>query len=152
VRPALWLSVYQIEVQAEFSAAHALVIAGKREPVHGHNWHITATVRGGALDGDGLLVDFHLVERTLREIAAAFHNGDLNEHVPFRSEGGAGVNPSAENVARHIADELSGRLTGRLPRGAQIVSVRLTEAPGCAATYFPAPATAETTTREQRGA
>jgi 6-pyruvoyltetrahydropterin/6-carboxytetrahydropterin synthase len=137
--------VYQIEVEAEFSAAHALVIAGRREPIHGHNWHVTAKVRGNELDADGLLVDFHMVERHLREIAAGFHNGNLNDSEPF---GKNGHNPSAENVARHIADELQRRIAGGLPRGAQLVSVRITEAPGCAATFYPSGGT----TREQAGA
>jgi 6-pyruvoyltetrahydropterin/6-carboxytetrahydropterin synthase len=131
-------SVFQIEVQADFSAAHALVIGGGLEPVHGHNWHITATLRGARLDDDGLLVDFHMVERHLRDIAAAFHNGNLNDQRPFRGGEPGALNPSAENVARHIAEELSGRIAGKLPPGIALVSVRITEAPGCAATYYPA--------------
>lgn len=125
--------MFTIAVQAGFSAAHAISIGGRLEPVHGHNWLITATLAGPALDGDGLLLDFHLVERHLREIAAAYHNGNLNDHEPFR----AGLNPTAENVARHFADELARRLDGKLPPESAITSIRITEAPGCAATYYP---------------
>src|SRR5690606_34763268 len=31
-------SMYELKVQREFCAAHALMIKGQREPVHGHNW------------------------------------------------------------------------------------------------------------------
>jgi 6-pyruvoyltetrahydropterin/6-carboxytetrahydropterin synthase len=124
--------VFEISIQAEFSAAHALVIAGQREPVHGHNWHVTAVVAGPKLDADGLLCDFHAVERALAEVIAPFRNADLNKVAPFTD-----VNPSAEHVALHIAQALASRLTGVLPPGAAIASVRVTEATGCAATYRP---------------
>ncbi|QYU66529.1 6-carboxytetrahydropterin synthase [Leptolyngbya sp. 15MV] len=55
--------MYEIDVQAEFSAAHAIRIAGIVEPLHGHNWHVTATVVGPELDADGLLCDFHTIEQ-----------------------------------------------------------------------------------------
>ena len=125
--------MFEISIETEFAAAHAIMIAGEREPVHGHNWRVTAVVAGPRVDGDGLLCDFHLVERSLKEIAGRFHNRSLNEVQPFSG----GLNPSAENVARHLAEELSRALDGRLPRDARVVSVRVTEAPGCAATYRP---------------
>jgi len=125
--------MYEITVQAEFAAAHALVIAGVREPIHGHNWHVTVTVAGEKLDTDGLLCDFHTVEDVLREIVGPFHNRNLNDCPPFDK-----LNPSAELVARHVAEELAGRLNESLSPYASIASVRVTEAPGCAATYrFP---------------
>lgn len=121
--------MYEIAVHAEFCAAHALLIRGEREPVHGHNWHVTAVLGGPALDGDGLLCDFHAVQRILGEIIAPMHNHDLNGLPAF-----ATVNPSAECVARHIADELAARLAGEAPQ-ARVLRVSVTEAPGCLATY-----------------
>lgn len=123
--------MFEISVEASFAAAHAISIAGVRETVHGHNWHVTVTVAGQTLDRDGLLCDFHTVESTLREITQRFHNNDLNAVEPFRS----GLNPTAENVARTIAEELSRGLD--LSPHALVASVRVTEAAGCAATYRP---------------
>lgn len=122
--------MFELSVQAEFCAAHAILIAGQREPVHGHNWRITASIAGPSLDADGLLCDFHLVEAALREVIGPYHNADLNRVAPFTD-----VNPTAENVAKHIADGLSARLAGRLPPGAGVAEVSVTEAPGCSATY-----------------
>lgn len=124
--------MYEITVQADFAAAHAIVIAGQREPIHGHNWHVTVTLAGHTLDSDGLLCDFHTVEHTLREIVGVFHNRNLNDTPPFDR-----VNPSAELVARHIADSLAERLGDDLQEMARIASVSVTEAPGCLATYRP---------------
>ena len=47
--------MHAITVEADFSAAHALSIAGIREPIHGHDWHVTARLEGPTLDDDGLL-------------------------------------------------------------------------------------------------
>lgn len=125
--------MYEISVQTEFAAAHAIVISGVREPVHGHNWHTTVTIAGKALDRDGLLCDFHLVERALLALTERFRNQNLNDLPPFNQT----LNPTAENLAFHIADELGKALSGRLPPGVAVTSVRVTEAPGCAATYRP---------------
>jgi len=122
--------MYELSVQTVFSGAHALSVRGEREAVHGHDWHVTATVAGAELDADGLLVDFHELERVLAEIVRPWRNADLNGVPPFDR-----VNPSAENVARHIGTELERRMgTGS---GVRVESVRVTEAPGCAATYRP---------------
>ena len=125
-------SMFEIEVEAEFSAAHAIMIAGEREPLHGHNWHVVAKVAGEALDGEGLLCDFHTVEGMLRELTGRFHNRNLNEVSPFDR-----VNPTAELVAKHLGDELAGGLDGALSPHAWVESVSVTEAAGCRATYRP---------------
>ncbi len=127
--------MFEISVETDFAAAHAILIGGVREPVHGHNWHVTATLSGPRVDSEGLLCDFHLVESGLRDITGRWHNRNLNDAPPFG--GPAGINPSAENVARQIADELTRALAGRVPAGVRLSSVRITEAPGCAATYRP---------------
>lgn len=128
--------MYEIDVQAEFSAAHAIRIAGIVEPLHGHNWHVTATVVGPELDADGLLCDFHTIEQSLRQITARFHNRNLNDCPPFRpADRDPGINPTAELVARQIARELSAAIDLSLAPHARLVRVRVTEAPGCAATY-----------------
>lgn len=124
--------MYAIEVHAELCAAHSIRIAGTPEPLHGHNWRITAALEGTTLDDDGLLCDFHTVEATLREIIAPFHNNTLNALPPFDR-----LNPTAEHLARHLADELSRLLGDALAPHARIARVSVTEAPGCVATYSP---------------
>ncbi|MGQ0626717.1 MAG: 6-pyruvoyl trahydropterin synthase family protein [Phycisphaerales bacterium] len=133
--------MFRLTVESVFSAAHALVIRGVREAIHGHDWRVTVTVEGPELDEDGLLCDFHAVQADLEDVVRPFKNANLNEVSPFRpGSGGRSVNPSAEEVARHIACELSGRHQTRMARepkhgGSRVVSVRVTEAVGCAAVY-----------------
>lgn len=125
--------MYEITVEREFCAAHAITIAGAREPLHGHNFHVTATIAGDTLDADGLLCDFHTVNALLKEICRPFVNANLNAVPPFDR-----VNPSAEHIARHIAEQLAERLDPALAPAARVASVRVTETTGCAATYRPA--------------
>jgi 6-pyruvoyltetrahydropterin/6-carboxytetrahydropterin synthase len=118
--------MFELSVEREFSAAHAITIAGVREAVHGHNWRVTVIVAGEKLDADGLLCDFHVIERALDQIVAQFHNRDLNTTPPFDR-----INPTAERVAEHIGQTI----IKSLPHGVALQSVRVTEAPGCAATW-----------------
>jgi 6-pyruvoyltetrahydropterin/6-carboxytetrahydropterin synthase len=127
--------MFELSVETTFAAAHAIVIKGDREAVHGHNWQVTVTVSGAEVDGDGLLVDFHALERVLADVTRPFRNGNLNQIPPFDR-----VNPTAENVARHIGKVIEERLGGPgAPRKvARVSAVRVTEAPGCAVVYRPA--------------
>lgn len=128
------IAPFALEVECEFAAAHAIVLLGERERIHGHNWRVVVSVAGKRLDGEELLCDFHAVERMLAEIVAPFRDGNLNETPPFDR-----VNPTAEAVARHVAAELSSRLCRNIPT-VHLEWVRVTEAPRCTAVVrLPAP-------------
>ena len=119
--------MYLVRIERTFSAAHAIVMGGIQEEVHGHNWKVDATLAGPSLDSDGLLVDFHAVERALDGIVGRFHNRNLNAVPPFDR-----INPTAELVAQFIAVQLG----ASLPAGVRVQSVSVGEAPGCTATYL----------------
>lgn len=128
--------MFQVTVHSSFHAAHALVIAGQREPSHSHHWHVNVVVEGPRLDADGLLIDFHRLHHLLGETIHGWDGADLNTIAPFDR-----VNPSAENLARHLAERLQARLDALHRPGAdrpRVASVSVTEAPGCVATYRPA--------------
>lgn len=138
--------MYELSVESEFCAAHALMIAGERETVHGHNFKVTVTLAGSTLDADGLLVDFHAIERLVADILGPYNNRDLNASPPFAppiTGGRAGINPTAENLARHIFDHLNegvrqffGTSDPRpISDRPEVAAVRVTEAPGCSVVY-----------------
>lgn len=120
--------MFELTVTREFCAAHTITIKGWREPVHGHNWRVTVAVGGPQLDEDGLLCDFHLIEQHVDGILKPLTNVDLNATPPFDQ-----LNPTAENVAKHIGDAL----IPHLPAGVSLAYVSVTEAPGCCAKYIP---------------
>ena len=122
--------MFELQVQTEFSAAHAISIAGAVEPTHGHNWRVCVTIASDQLDGDGLVCDFHLVQSHLERIVDPMHNRHLNETPPFDE-----INPTAEHVAQHIGRSLVRSLATTLAPGVRVSAVSVTEAPGCAAVF-----------------
>ena len=120
--------MYELRVNRQFSAAHAIRMAGQMETLHGHDWRVAVQVVGDALDADGLLCDFHSLEASIDRVLARFHGRTLNDVTPFDR-----TNPTAELVARHVAEEVA----GVLPAGVRLASVSIGEAPGCEAIYRP---------------
>jgi 6-pyruvoyltetrahydropterin/6-carboxytetrahydropterin synthase len=120
--------MFELTVEREFCAAHAIAIDGQREPVHGHNWKVKVMVAGPSLDRNQLLCDFHLIERHLAEVVDRLNTTDLNITPPFDR-----LNPTAERVAQHIGEELA----QRLPANLRLVRSSVSEAPGCTASYLP---------------
>ena len=119
---------FEITVTRAFSASHQLrLYDGSLEPLHGHNWNVIVTVGAQQLDQIGVVMDFHELQRLLEQIVAPMHNRHLNDLPAFG--GSAARNPSAENVALHIAENL------RLPNHVQLLSVEVWETESCRARW-----------------
>lgn len=126
--------MYELTVTTEFCAAHAITMASKPEPIHGHNFRVWLTVSGDRLDADGLLCDFHAIEEALARTIEPLHNADLNSTPPFDR-----LNPTAEHIAKHIAQSVERELGQRLAAGVWLSACTVSEAPHCKATYKPTP-------------
>lgn len=121
--------MYEVRVSGSFYASHQLRRADKTlEPRHAHIWHVAATFAGPQLDDTGLLLDFTWIKPRLDGLLALFYDAHLNDHPAFASR-----NPSAENVARHLAEQLD----RDLPKDVRLASVEVEEQAGCTATYRP---------------
>lgn len=120
--------MHEITVAGSFCAVHRTRLPdGSVEPVHGHDWRVTARLAADTLDANGLVADFVEVQARLGTITSEFQHRNLNEHDWL-----AGVNPTAEHVARVIFERLSAdTVWGHLVR-----SVHVEEAPGCTAGYL----------------
>ena len=120
--------MYELHVERRFYAAHALKLYdGSWEPSHAHDWLVEVFITAQELDAIEVVMDFHELERILDRILSPLQGQDLNQHAAF-----AKVNPSAERVAEHIAL----RLLDQLPAVVRLSRVRVTEAPGCRASYL----------------
>jgi 6-pyruvoyltetrahydropterin/6-carboxytetrahydropterin synthase len=121
--------MFELTVHDEFSAAHRLRgYEGKCERLHGHNYKVCVVLRADELDDIGMVVDFKQVKAALDEALQQLDHTLLNDTEPFRE-----TNPTAENIAKWIAEEL-GR---QLPAQAAVRSVTTFESDRCGATYFP---------------
>lgn len=124
--------MYEISVDEEFAAAHNLRgYKGKCEDLHGHNYKVRVTVAGAELDSVGLLCDFVHVKKAIRDVIRTLDHKYLNELSPFDV-----LNPSAENIARHIYDATSKQMPEQA-NGAAIASVTVWETDSTFATYRP---------------
>jgi 6-pyruvoyltetrahydropterin/6-carboxytetrahydropterin synthase len=123
--------MFEAAIEESFAAGHALRnYRGKCENPHGHNYRCQVGVEGERLDAAGLLVDFAELKRDLHAVLDRLDHQWLNDVPPFDA-----LNPSAENLARHIYEELSARLAAQ--PGLRLAFVRLWETDVASATYRP---------------
>jgi 6-pyruvoyltetrahydropterin/6-carboxytetrahydropterin synthase len=124
--------MYEVSVDESFAAAHNLRdYKGKCEDLHGHNYKVRVVLAGEELDATGLLYDFVHLKHVIRGVIGALDHKYLNELPPFDR-----LNPSAENIARHIYDETSKQLH-KEANGAVVASITVWESEITAATYRP---------------
>ena len=121
--------MYDITTETQFSAAHRLKhYQGPCENLHGHNWLVRATVSCSELDKCGIGIDFKVLKGKLREIVQAFDHKDLNAVLDPED-----LNPSSENMARHIFNQLRTSLSGW---HGTVRRVEVFETPGNCAAYY----------------
>ena len=123
-------SIWRLAVRSEFAAAHALRhYKGKCESIHGHNFSVEAVVEGDTLTPDTeLLADFSDLKRDLAAVLETLDHKDLNATPPFDA-----INPSSENLARHIYRALAPLVAAR---GARMHAVTVSERGPQSATYM----------------
>ena len=122
--------MYRVSVQQHFDAAHYLRnYQGKCEQLHGHRFRAVVTIEAKELDDVGMAFDFSELKRHLKAVVDRFDHVCLNEVTPFDK-----VNPSSENIAATIYQDLRDRLKS-IP--VSIASIEVWESPESCATYIP---------------
>ena len=100
--------MYEVSVEQHFDAAHYLRdYQGKCESLHGHRYKVVAKVKASQVDEVGLAYDFTVLKHHLADILSRFDHTCLNDVPPFDK-----VNPSSENIASTIYNELGPKLSG----------------------------------------
>lgn len=123
------IGTYELTLRGEFAAAHQIRLHdGTMEPLHGHNWRVEVELSAKSLDNIGIVADFVMLERRLKDVLARYHNCSLNDHVDF-----AELNPTTEHVAQSIAIHFG----DGLPKEVNLERVRVWETSNCAAAFVP---------------
>ena len=89
--------MFTVVKRLEISAAHKLELSynSKCTNLHGHNWIITVYCRSNELNPDGMVVDFTMIKRVIKD---KIDHQVLNEVLTF--------NPTAENMAYWICTQI----------------------------------------------
>ncbi len=122
--------MYTISVEQHFDAAHYLRgYQGKCEALHGHRFCVVACLEAVQLDDIGMAYDFTLLKQQLGEIIGRFDHACLNDVTPFDE-----INPSSENIATTIYQELRPKLAGT---PVSIACIEVWESPQSGVSYRP---------------
>lgn len=126
--------MFEVTVEHSFAAGHSLrEYKGKCENVHGHNYRVQVTIEGEQLNRIGLLVDFVELKRAVRQVAERLDHQWINDLEPFTT-----LNPSAENIAKYIYDEVKAALElTSSANNVRIARVKLWETDTSIAVYRP---------------
>jgi 6-pyruvoyltetrahydropterin/6-carboxytetrahydropterin synthase len=121
--------MYELKVITHFAAAHQLKESkGPCEELHGHNWKIEVCVISETLDDVGLAIDFGVLKRHVNGVVGTLDHKFLNDLEAFKHQ-----NPSSENIARFIADQLALSLNDQ---EVKISRVTAWESETACATYY----------------
>lgn len=120
--------MYEVEIIASFSAAHRLRnYNGKCEHLHGHNYRVHVACRAAAPGEGGMVIDFGVLKKATGTVIERLDHTFLNDVQPFDK-----IDPSAENIARFIYDEIGKNLDDY---GDLLHSVSVWESDSSRATY-----------------
>ena len=120
--------MFDVFIKTHFSAGHHLRnYPGNCEKPHGHNWNVQVTVRATELDELGMGIDFRTVKSAVKVVMDDLDHCDLNNHPAFLTQ-----NPSSENLARYIFQQLTPALTSERYR---LYSVMVGETENTGVTY-----------------
>jgi len=89
--------MYSIKKTMEIAGSHSLDLpyASKCQNVHGHNWLVTVYCGAEELDDSGMVIDFTHIKQRIHD---KLDHKSLNAIFDF--------NPTAENIAKWICDQL----------------------------------------------
>ena len=121
--------MYEISVEQDFDAAHFLHATEASAKDSGHRFRVQATLRMEKLNELGLAYDFTVLKKHLKDIVTLLDHVPLNETQPLNK-----INPSSENIARTIFNDLKTRLGDS---GGFLHSVTVWESPDSHVTYTP---------------
>lgn len=95
--------MYKVTKKMVVAGAHKLCLPYESacQNLHGHNWVITVTLSSNKLTEYGMVMDFKHIKN---KIEKQLDHKNLNEVFNF--------NPTAENIAKWISDELTGEFDG----------------------------------------
>ena len=95
--------MFELKVKGDIASAHQLRgYEGRCKDLHGHTWKIEVTVVSDKLDAIGMVADFKVMKKLLKDVLEPIDHVYLND-LPFFKE----ANPTTENIAKYIYQEFA---------------------------------------------
>lgn len=121
--------MYELMIETSFASAHQLRgYKGKCENLHGHNWRVQVYVSAQHLNSIDIAIDFHDLKRLTNEVVNQLDHKELNKVFPFTE-----INPSSENIAKWIFDNLKKKIAEY--KGVTLTAVTVWESDTASVTY-----------------
>ena len=97
--------MYKVSKRMEIAGSHQLNLDydSKCQNIHGHNWIVTVYIKSLVVDKNGMVIDFTHVKRVIHDVLDHHHINDV-----------VNMNPTAENMAKWIADRINTMRAGAL--------------------------------------
>lgn len=120
-----------IEKRMEIAGCHKLTLGGHVSPcsrLHGHNWIVGVKVEGMELNNDGMVLDFTFISDVVKRLDHRHLNDVLGK-----------INPTDENMARWIAEEIQKLIDAMTPEPeyrTKVIEVSVQESEGNKALYL----------------
>ena len=119
--------MYHIFIETRFSSAHSIQhYDGPCGKLHGHTWKVRVEVTSQKINELGLSIDFKDLKQISDSVVGRLDHQHINEIDPFQKE-----NPTAENIARYIYQEIK----TKLPEDVRLSAVTIWESESTGATY-----------------
>ena len=119
--------MYELSITADIASAHFLKgYEGKCKNLHGHTWKIEVFIASDHLNAIGMVADFVVLKKQLKDFLSLIDHVHLNEMPYFKV-----TNPTTENIARYIYEHFSKDIKPLV-----ISKVRVWESENTSVTYF----------------
>lgn len=121
--------MFTVSKELHFSSAHSIKgHTGGCEQIHGHNYRVKVVMGSSELDAMGMVMDFNELNHAMKQVANRFDHQNLNRVPPFDA-----INPTAENLARHFYEQISGIFKDHTAR---VIRVEVYETDASCAIYM----------------
>ena len=122
------MSYWTATKRCEIAGSHRLTLDYQSacSNIHGHNWIVEVVIAGSSLNRNGMLLDF----KAIKDVVHQLDHRHLNDVI-------GGLNPTAENLARWIADEITKIIPEKDREAMWISQVSIQESEGNTICYCP---------------
>ena len=118
--------MFELVIKGDIASAHFLRgYEGKCKNLHGHTWKVEVYIQSSTLDKIGMVADFAILKKDLREFLMTIDHMCLNDLEYFKK-----VNPTTENIAKYIYENFS-----KTVAPLKLSKVTVWESDLCAVTY-----------------